>query len=72
MARANLASSVPSPCVSICTMDPVTGLCTGCQRTIDEIASWSVLDDEARREVWQRIFARRDEAVARDTDDDGT
>lgn len=46
-------------------MDAATGLCTGCLRTIDEIAAWSVLDDEARREVWQRIYERRDEAATR-------
>jgi hypothetical protein len=65
MPHANLSSTVPSPCVSICTMDAATGLCTGCLRTIDEIAAWSVLDDEARREVWQRIYERRDEAATR-------
>jgi len=63
MPSANLGSAVPSPCVSICVMDPATGLCTGCQRTIDEIAAWSVLDDDARREVWQRIFERREDAA---------
>jgi predicted Fe-S protein YdhL (DUF1289 family) len=61
----NAATSVPSPCVSICTMDAQTGLCTGCLRTIDEIAAWSVLDDDERRAVWERIFLRREEAAVR-------
>jgi len=60
-----MASSVPSPCVSICIMDAATGLCTGCLRTIDEIAAWSVLDDDARRAVWERIFQRREEFAGR-------
>lgn len=30
-----------SPCVNICRMDPVTGLCVGCARTLAEIAAWS-------------------------------
>ena len=51
---------VPSPCVSICRMNDATGLCEGCLRTIDEIAAWSVLDDEARRAVWDAIARRRD------------
>ncbi len=65
MPAANLGTSVPSPCVSICRMDPATGLCAGCLRTIDEIAAWSVLDDAQRRAVWQRILLRREEAAER-------
>lgn len=42
-----------SPCIDVCTMDPETGLCAGCGRTLDEIASWSTLDNAAR----QRIMA---------------
>jgi predicted Fe-S protein YdhL (DUF1289 family) len=40
-------------------MDDDTGLCSGCLRTIDEIAAWSVLDDEQRRAVWDAIATRR-------------
>jgi predicted Fe-S protein YdhL (DUF1289 family) len=58
-------TSVPSPCVSICTMDAQTGLCTGCLRTLDEIAAWGMLDDDGRRAVWERIFLRREEAAER-------
>jgi predicted Fe-S protein YdhL (DUF1289 family) len=50
---------VPSPCVSICRMNDATGLCEGCLRTLDEIAAWSVLDDEARGAVWDAIARRR-------------
>lgn len=50
---------VPSPCISVCVIDERTGLCTGCQRTLDEIAAWSVLDDADRRAVWTRIGLRR-------------
>jgi predicted Fe-S protein YdhL (DUF1289 family) len=53
------STPVPSPCISVCRIDPATGLCTGCARTLDEIASWSTLDEDARREVWAAITARR-------------
>ncbi len=32
---------IVSPCVNICEIDTASGLCTGCRRTLDEIASWS-------------------------------
>jgi len=51
--------SVPSPCNSICTIDQVTGCCAGCFRTLDEIAAWSVLDDEEKRTVWNALSGRR-------------
>ena len=49
---------VASPCVSICNIDDVTGLCEGCFRTLDEIAVWSQMDNAAKREVWSRITQR--------------
>jgi uncharacterized protein len=50
---------VPSPCISVCRMDPGTGWCEGCSRTIEEIAQWSGMSDEARRRVWTQIALRR-------------
>lgn len=51
--------SVPSPCINICKMDPATGWCQGCQRTIAEIAGWGSMDDAGKRAVWARLPARR-------------
>jgi predicted Fe-S protein YdhL (DUF1289 family) len=45
----------------VCTIDPATGWCAGCLRTIDEIAAWGSLDAVARRAVWKRLPARRAE-----------
>jgi predicted Fe-S protein YdhL (DUF1289 family) len=55
---------VPSPCTNVCTIDPVTGLCVGCLRTLDEIARWSVLDAEAKRAVWAELAIRRADVAA--------
>ena len=41
--------AVASPCTSVCAIDPPTGLCAGCYRTIDEIAGWIELSPQARR-----------------------
>ena len=50
---------VPSPCVSICRIDPASGWCEGCLRTLDEIAAWSTLPDDAKRELLARLAERR-------------
>lgn len=51
-------SPVPSPCVSVCRMNPDSGWCEGCGRTIDEIAQWSSMSDEARRAIWAQLAGR--------------
>ena len=51
---------VPSPCIDICAMDAASGWCTGCLRTIDEIALWSQLDDDDKRAVWVQLAERRE------------
>ncbi len=58
------AAGVPSPCIDVCRMDPATGWCLGCRRTIDEIAAWSRLSDAERRAVWRQLDARRPAASA--------
>jgi uncharacterized protein len=50
--------NVPSPCLSVCVMDPQTEVCAGCWRTLEEIGGWSRISDEAKRQVWQRIQQR--------------
>jgi uncharacterized protein len=49
---------VPSPCISVCRMDPVSELCEGCFRTLDEIAAWGRMEDEGKRETWRLIAER--------------
>ena len=63
-----MAPEIPSPCTSVCTIDPATGWCAGCLRTIDEIAAWGSLDAAAKRAVWKRLPARRRERDRRDVD----
>ena len=59
-----MAGSVPSPCIAVCVLDPESGLCKGCLRTIEEIGAWIDLDDEERRDVLVRVAERRGAAVA--------
>jgi predicted Fe-S protein YdhL (DUF1289 family) len=57
--RSNPADAVPSPCVSVCAVDPAGGYCLGCYRTLDEIAAWINFDSAERLAVWDAIAARR-------------
>ena len=47
-----------SPCISVCRMSDVTGLCEGCFRTINEINGWGHRSSEEKRKVW-RLIAQR-------------
>ena len=48
-----------SPCVKVCQMDPVRGVCIGCCRTLDEIARWSQINDAEREAIIGDLQERR-------------
>jgi predicted Fe-S protein YdhL (DUF1289 family) len=35
-----LMTDIESPCNKVCTVDPISGLCIGCGRSLAEIESW--------------------------------
>lgn len=49
---------IESPCVNVCVLHPTERLCMGCYRTGAEIASWSRLSPEERREVMDELPQR--------------
>lgn len=53
-----VAENVPSPCVSVCRMDPERVYCEGCLRSIDEIRVWRASSDVEKRAIWARIAER--------------
>ena len=55
--------ALPSPCISICQLDPVSGQCLGCYRTGAEIAAWRSMSVEAQRELLKALRQRRAEAT---------
>ena len=57
--------SLPSPCVNVCRMHAPTGWCEGCARTIEEIAAWGSLSEEAKLRVWRLLPERRLQLQAR-------
>ncbi len=58
VARSPAGSSIPSPCISVCRIQPESGLCEGCFRTIPEITAWSRADEADKRQIW-RVIAQR-------------
>jgi uncharacterized protein len=47
-----------SPCDSTCRIDPASGLCHGCKRTLAEIADWPMLAATEKRAVLERLKRR--------------
>lgn len=56
---------VPSPCNDICEMNPKTGYCIGCGRTIDEIVAWPEMTDDQKQNVLKKLDERRHEQIRR-------
>lgn len=51
--------AIASPCVMVCTVDGASGLCLGCLRTLQEIATWSRMTDEDRAAVMADLPSRK-------------
>ncbi len=49
---------VPSPCTQVCRLDPTTGWCEGCGRTIGEIGGWTTAGDAEKRAILARLPER--------------
>lgn len=55
----NFPKTIISPCINICAIDPATGLCAGCGRTLDEIARWAAMSNPEREAIMRELPARR-------------
>jgi predicted Fe-S protein YdhL (DUF1289 family) len=51
-------STIESPCILVCVVDPVTEYCFGCGRTRAEISAWIGMTAEERRAVMAVLPAR--------------
>lgn len=51
-------SAVQSPCVNVCSIGP-DGLCEGCARTLNEIASWRTMSEREQVQLLAVLPARR-------------
>lgn len=50
-----------SPCIDVCQMDEVSGLCRGCFRTLEEISGWSRATPDERLSILTAVERRRAE-----------
>jgi predicted Fe-S protein YdhL (DUF1289 family) len=56
-----------TPCEKVCAVDPHSGLCLGCGRSLSEIERWAKLSDGERARVMAEL-PRRLEAMRARTD----
>jgi predicted Fe-S protein YdhL (DUF1289 family) len=42
---------IESPCTRVCTLDPISGLCLGCGRSLAEITRWTQMSDAERERL---------------------
>ena len=57
-------SSIPSPCIRVCTLDD-TNTCIGCYRNMDEILAWGGADDSERLTILSNCEERAADYAAR-------
>lgn len=56
---------IPSPCISVCRMDPFEDRCVGCLRTLDEIAHWREYSQQDREQIMRELLQRRTKRAPR-------
>jgi hypothetical protein len=49
-----------SPCINVCTLDTINGLCQGCFRTLDEISVWSQASNDEKLTILSAVSRRRE------------
>jgi hypothetical protein len=47
-----------TPCIGVCHIDPLSGLCDGCHRSRHEIAMWSRITPAERRKLMDELKTR--------------
>ena len=58
-------ADVASPCISVCVLDAGRRYCTGCYRTLDEIAGWVDFAPADKRAIVAALPTRRAAGLAR-------
>lgn len=51
-------AAIETPCIKVCVLDPQSGLCIGCRRTLSEIAGWTAFTEAQRSSIMAALPAR--------------
>jgi predicted Fe-S protein YdhL (DUF1289 family) len=57
--RRSWDTTIPSPCIAVCTVDRDSNQCIGCRRTVDEIRDWMIMTAQEKLRVLAAIEARK-------------
>jgi predicted Fe-S protein YdhL (DUF1289 family) len=49
---------IETPCIKVCTLDSKSLLCTGCGRSLEEIARWGSMSDAERAAIMATLPER--------------
>lgn len=50
---------IKTPCIKVCVVDGESGLCLGCYRKLNEVATWSRLTEAERDAILEDLPGRR-------------
>jgi predicted Fe-S protein YdhL (DUF1289 family) len=50
-----------TPCIAVCQIDPKSGFCLGCYRTLKEIAQWGKFSEAERTALLPELESRKAE-----------
>jgi predicted Fe-S protein YdhL (DUF1289 family) len=56
---------IETPCEKICVVDPPSGLCRGCGRSLAEIERWTAYSGAERTRIMAKLPARLEAMNAR-------
>jgi uncharacterized protein len=52
-------AAIKTPCVKVCVIDPESGLCLGCFRTLPEVAAWAGYSEAERDAILTELPSRK-------------
>lgn len=56
-----MSEQIESPCIGVCSVNPVTGYCYGCSRTQQEMTEWWTMSDTEKLKLIEELEKRNNE-----------
>jgi uncharacterized protein len=48
-----------TPCIKLCVIDHLSGLCEGCGRTLQEVTGWGAMSEAERVQIMAQLPERK-------------